>query len=152
MILPLIFLALGALGFVAAAVSRDRDREDWAYTSLVILIPFLVVWLLVWTFNSVDVKRLRVFRDINKPNIERIIEETTGYLGRLNTTEWGLEKMQLYQAASERLVLLTEKANEYNKELAGYRYYKASPLFSWFVPRLDDLEYIEIKFKGGEEG
>jgi len=74
--------------------------------------------------NGIALEKLRIFATVDKPNIELVIKKTTDYLNEIDKTEWGIEKVALYQKASDRIGELVEHAFQYNQLLTGYLVYK----------------------------
>ena len=157
MLIVLIFIITGVIITQLAIKFKPKGfmaKEDRVLTCVLVILWW--VGLIAATGgirfnNGIELEKLRVFATIDKPNIELAIEKTTNYLNETNKTEWGIEKVALYQKTSDRIGELVQQTAQYNKLLVGYLIYKQNPFTSWFVPSIEGLKLIKFESFEGEK-
>jgi len=144
MLIVLGFLIVGVVGICLEIVGRGYDGIG-CFIGVLLLVLLSVFYPVAFGINSVNIKQMKINRDINIPNVKVVINRTLSYLDVTDKTDWGLEKAEAYRAVSERQAELNNIIKEYNVMLAGYRWYKSNIFLNWFVPNIDDFDYIELK-------
>ena len=123
-------------------------KENTIGVRAIVIAWWLVLFIIlgcVRLYNGIEIKKLYVFATIDQPNIQRVIDRTIDFLNETNSTEWGLEKIALYQTASDRNAELVTRIFDYNQQLVGYRIYHDNLWTSWFIPYLKDLQFIKLE-------
>lgn len=140
----IIVLVLMAVIWCFAVARKSDDAEGNFVLGGMILFVLILAWIIPYTQSAYKIAQLRTFQNVDAVNIEKAIERTLTSIDLDDKSQFGLEKMEGYKAISERMEEWTNKIREYNKELTGYKWYKANPFLNWFVASIKDLDYIDI--------
>jgi len=145
-VLSVLLVVIGC--FVAGireVIKKINNEGECFCTGGFVLFILLLIWSVSYATSAYRIEQLKTFQNIDYVNMEKVMERTLSQVDLENKSEWGLEKMEVYKAISERMEEWVSKIEEYNKKLTGYRWYKSNIFLNWFVSSTDDLDYIELK-------
>ena len=100
--------------------------------------------------NANTLAKLEVFYEVNSQNYEVAIDNTASYLSQEQFTgsmvDGSVEKWQQAGYVSERIKEWRNAVNDYNTQIASFKYYDSNLFTSNVVPnRVQDFKFLIIK-------